>query len=86
MDYIIEIDNRDLHTTELQIMTHQPAGGRTILGFELTVEVDPFELVENAIDNLPEDIAVSAVVLWNKFLEDLKKYTDWSDLVDREES
>jgi hypothetical protein len=43
---------------------------------EMKISVDPFELTENAIDNLPEDISVSVRVLWDKFLEDMKKYTD----------
>lgn len=74
MDYTIETDNRDLNTTELLIMAGDV--NKDNVHVELTVEVDPFELVQNAIDNLPEDISVSVQVLWDQFIERMKAYTE----------
>jgi hypothetical protein len=68
MKAIFEMDNRDLNTTELTVYRD---GKITAV-----VEVDPFELVRNAIDNLPEDISVSVIVLWEDFLKRMKEYTD----------
>lgn len=68
MQSIFEMNNRDLNTTELTVYRD---GKITAV-----VEVDPFELTENAIDNLPDDIQVSVRVLWDQFIERMKSYTD----------
>lgn len=68
MKAIFEMDNRDLNTTELTVYRD---GKITAV-----VEVDPFELTENAIDNLPDDIQVSVRVLWDQFIERMKAYTE----------
>ena len=81
MEVTFETDNRDLHTTELLIMAGNVNTDNVHV--ELTIEVDPFELMENAIENYDNSMVMN---LWTLFKANLERLTDenlWDDFKTR---
>lgn len=64
---IEEFDNRDFRTTDI-VLKDSPVDPDPRGDGSNHVEVDLFELMENMIDNLPEEWVREARGLWDRFV------------------